>query len=917
MAFGRIKKFITDQAAAWTEDGGVNVEVTQKLIKKAEKKKKASKVEDNQIDDTSESRWNFTGKTKAKKVDRFPSSKNSQKNYGPWSKGRVYRNLLHEFASYNTIFTLSGINERELREQTYLTNSPHEIIARTGGIGDANIRPNVTEGPANRYSKHEYNFKSQTELLERRARAAFLTGEKRIANTDYSESLYFLQQGRDIFFENVNILSTTGPNAERGLSNFQRMEFELHEPFGISLIEKVRAATFINGYLDYMDAPLLLTIQWKGWDEHGKEVKDRSLIRKIPIRIVRVEFDVDAGGARYQCIAVAAESIAFDDRFKYPHRQINITATTFDQWKEKIEEQLNEQMDNEIKEGVREYRDIFKFEASPEVLKNASTLGANVDGGLNQSVDQPNLVTFAVTGADVDQTEVHDPNKPDPTITVDGKEFDLNKEFRTYEEDYKAQVKKAKEKKISMETTDATIDSYTSMTKMFEDAIRSGFGYTKLVNGFWYELGKRLLNESRSEGGYGGPGGAGGHIGDSEDHTKDIVDFINSPRFDQALRKEENQYVDWFMIKPKFEVQSGPVDRVRKVQPKIITFTAIETKIHILKFIKAGVSFGNVDWSAYIRKKYDYIYTGENIDIQNLKIHYKTAYYMRNVRPFATESKQAGGVHNFAEILQDKLDKIFGTENYPEPYATIRQEPSINLGKSTMETRDPRERKNQEFYDYLTNPQADMINVELTILGDPAFLCQDQFTNLRKDNTRHESNLGPWNDTYNSFNSESVQPLILLNYRLPEDFNEKTGEYFEADVGNRTMWFSGVYQVVKVDSKIEQGSFTQVLYCVRLNNQKGDGSRPVIGDRLKTHFKAVDSANNETGTADDGFGWDKIYDIADATKKASTQFSKGISAGDSFPYKKGLRIGNNFASDEAVSAIDNVLEHLKNEKTRK
>jgi hypothetical protein len=281
------------------------------------------------------------------------------------------------------------------------------------------------------------------------------------------------------------------------------------------------------------------------------------------------------------------------------------------------------------------------------------------------------------------------------------------------------------------------------------------------------------------------------------------------------------------------------------VQPKIITFVAIETKIHILKFIKAGISFGNIDWSAYIRKKYDYIYTGENVDIQHLKIHYKTAYYMRNTRPFATEEKHGGAVHDFTNSLKETLNKVFGAENYPEPLAPLTMEPSINLGKSTVVSNDPRSRKNQEFYDYLTNPQADMINIELTILGDPAFLCQDQFTNLKKDNTKDKSNIGPWNDTYNSFNSESVTPLIVLNYRLPEDFNDKTGEYFEADVANRTMWFSGIYQVVKVDSKIEQGSFTQVLYCVRLNNQKGDGTTPIIGDQFKKYFKKVDAENAE------------------------------------------------------------------------
>jgi hypothetical protein len=814
------------------EEGNDDEKRDADFIKKRDIKKfKKSSMDDAGLDVA----WSFTGaRTGEQHIPRARfSSNNAGKNYGPWSKGKIYNNILHKFASYSTIFTLSGLSEQELRTQAYLSNSPHEIIARTGGIGDANVSTTTgTEGPTKKYTKNNpYTYESQVELLERKARAEFLTGEKRVAGTDYDESKYFLEAGRDIFFENVNILSTTGPNAERGLSNFQRMEFELHEPFGISFVEKMRAAAFINGYLDFHSAPYLLTIQWKGWDEHGKERKDSSLIRKIPIRIVRVEFDVDAGGAKYQCLAVAAESIAFDDRFKYPHRQINITASNWLTWKKEIEKQLDEQMAVEIKEGVRQYKDVFKFEVSPEVLKYANMLGAGVEGGIHQSNDG--------TTSSIDQTMAPDSNKPDAQITIDGKAWDLLSELQKHEQKLKAQAKKrAEEKTSSMETTNTIIDSYTSMVKLFEDAIRSGFGYTKLVNNYWYELGRKLLNDSAGENQKTISSEA------SKEEMKQIVDFMGSPKFAQALGKEENQYVDWFMIKPKFEVL-GPMDDIRKVQPKIITFVAIETKIHILKFIKAGISFGNIDWSAYIRKKYDYIYTGENVDIQHLKIHYKTAYYMRNTRPFATEEKHGGAVHDFTNSLKETLNKVFGAENYPEPYAQLRMEPSINLGKSTVVSNDPRSRKNQEFYDYLTNPQADMINIELTILGDPAFLCQDQFTNLKKDNTKDKSNIGPWNDTYNSFNSESVTPLIVLNYRLPEDFNDKTGEYFEADVANRTMWFSGIYQVVKVDSKIEQGSFTQVLYCVRLNNQKGDGTTPIIGDQFKKYFKKVDAENAE------------------------------------------------------------------------
>ena len=45
-------------------------------------------------------------------------------------------NMLFEFASYNTLFTLSGLGKKDLENtQTLLNSKPHDIIVRSGGIG--------------------------------------------------------------------------------------------------------------------------------------------------------------------------------------------------------------------------------------------------------------------------------------------------------------------------------------------------------------------------------------------------------------------------------------------------------------------------------------------------------------------------------------------------------------------------------------------------------------------------------------------------------------------------------------------------------------------------------------------------------------------------------------------------------------
>ena len=252
-------------------------------------------------------------------------------------------NVLHKFATYNTIFTLSGLSEKELKSHAYLTNSVHDIIARSGGIGD----PMISEG---KYKEQKNELRAQAQETNR---GTFLHGKTSNKKYDPKTSVNILSQGLDLFFENFNMLSTVGPNSDRGLANITKMNFELVEPFGVSFIEKVKAATFINGYRDFMDAPLLLTIEFKGTDEQGKPItrEDKNYVRKIPILIVRVEFDLDQAGAKYQVIAVPFGDLAHDDRFKFPRTQLTTSVDSVGEWIKEITKQLKQQMEAEHEEG--------------------------------------------------------------------------------------------------------------------------------------------------------------------------------------------------------------------------------------------------------------------------------------------------------------------------------------------------------------------------------------------------------------------------------------------------------------------------------------------------------------------------------------------------------------------------------------
>lgn len=683
----------------------------------------------------------------------------------------LYPNILHQFASYTTLFTLSGITEKELRTWKFMNNPPHDIIARTGGIAN----PNVTDRSIDTQTVGDDDDLGGP--MERTVQATQF-------NERYEDSIQILRQGHDIFFEDVNIISTASPNSERNLGQFTKMTFKLHEPFGITLIEKIRAATAVNGFLDYQDAPLLLTIEFRGSNELGRPYKVAT-VRKIPILITRVAMEVNEGGAVYDCTAVFHGDMAYDDRFKFPRTDIPVAASDARQWAEQVEATLAKEMQDEIEEKKREFADEYKFIIDPQVV---------LRGGKYKNKTETIHNTATIRGGGRGRGGFGS--------------FISSKGPRT-------------------EYSNGSAKSGTALPKFFEDAIRNTFGYQKLAQNFW-------LGYLR---------GAG--VAENRLTTQESVDsIVKSSDIKYVLKN--NQYIDWFKIKTTVYTHTNrPLDKITKMHPKTIVYHAVPYRIHILKMIGPGLSLGDIDFGSQVHKEYNYIYTGDNIDVQGLRLDYKSAYYMRSVRgDDKTDSEKGIFSH-----IQDAFTEIFGAEDDPEPLLPLRSYPSTIKGASTIETASSENNKAQEFYDYLTNPEADMVRIELDILGDPAYICQDQF--MPVDFTNPNNKLGGEGQSFDvsrqSFNADQFMPTIRVRYRLPNDIDEREGTSFSADTKYReeNLFFSGIYQVNKIESRFEQGQFLQTLFCTRFNNQDGAGLDPVLVNSATKGLQNIKTRDNE------------------------------------------------------------------------
>ena len=113
-------------------------------------------------------------------------------------------NELFKFASYNSLFTLSGLGQRELENTTTVLNAPpHDVIVRSSGIGP-NER-NLTDEVAlsGDLSPEDQKIIDKNERL----RGAI------------NKSKTVLSRNRDLYIRNVIINSVPGLNEKRRLTS--------------------------------------------------------------------------------------------------------------------------------------------------------------------------------------------------------------------------------------------------------------------------------------------------------------------------------------------------------------------------------------------------------------------------------------------------------------------------------------------------------------------------------------------------------------------------------------------------------------------------------------------------------------------------------------------------------------------------
>ena len=635
-------------------------------------------------------------------------------------------NVLHKFASYNTLFTLSALSQQEIRNpKQFFQGAPHDIIARSGGIGaDANRNDKPAFEQDNQFTDEtKKTIIKNTALRDALGRAS----------TEFMKN-------NDLYFKNVEMTSIPGLNDKRRLTSVTNIKIELVEPAGITLLEKVKAAAANNGFLDHLDAPYMLTIEFKGYDENGKPIKENTdfIKRVIPIKLITMDIDVNQAGSYYTIQAIPYNEFGFTNNFMYPRTSGTLSSTnrTFKDAVLNLQEILNEQNRDERDRKYNQFPDQYDISIS-EDLEPEQQLSYDLLSQVGM-IQKKNVVD---TG---------------------GEEFTM--EYIKF-------------------------DPSVNLLMLLENLMKTHPKY-----------GAKSFEEWET-----------------------AVSNRGSDRFEP--NSGLSTYFKYFRIRTSVEPTTN-FDEIRQTNAKIIHIVVEPFYISAYNLATAGIH-QDKNYQTYVAKAYNYIFTGENVDIQNLDINYKVAYYQSRLKDLEASESRTFTSSNKAET-EDTGTPDNRERWRADQYLPLKSEPSVYKSSNSNRTAKGDARVDQ-FFDAITNPLADMVVIRMEILGDPAWLGQSQFIPATPQNSNGRSSDNNidffrggakdniWNPKLKCFNYDVAEPVTNLTFKTPQDLNDRTGIY-EISSAQRAV-FSGLYKVTQVEHSFADGRFTQNLTMIRFNNQ--------------------------------------------------------------------------------------------------
>ncbi len=678
-------------------------------------------------------------------------------------------NVLHKYRSFNYLFTLAALSSEEVNDpKTYRSRELNYVVLRSGGKGENGIK--LTKAmKVGDLAPNGGGGRGTAEFASRDPRRTDISANGATSSgPDYGSDLLSdfnkKSPGRfDMFIDNLEIETIMQRDKNSASTQPTNISFDVYEPYSINgFIEALQVAAQASGHPTYAKAAFVLKMEFIGYpDDEGMPdpVIEPLGIRYFPIQITNVEVNLDEKGTKYQIKAVPLNEVHFGNPSTLK-KSVKIKGATVKDIIEDMVRSLSEQVKKEgddAKEKPADYDEYkVKFPSWDDVKGWVDTPNEIALAKVTEITEDKNLFTM-----------------PDPG----------NKEKIMYKDQQGNTVYLAPSsastappgstRVVPLEPRDPVIqfNEGRSVQECIEAIIRDSHYLRSRL--------EKLMGKN----------------------WKEVV--------------KDNMF-DYFLI--KLEVTEKPViDKVKNKHYYIYTYVITPYKMLYTKV--PGFANQTVDQSLLYQacvRKYDYIYTGKNLDITNFKLNFNNLFFEAIPSGMGNVQGQPG---------RDAVSKTDGTDatrsetnanSTDKGLPASGQQSDANL-TNTMQRgggqpqQSPYYAMAQAMHNAIVNSQVSMIGGNIDILGDPIFLVTGGLGNNNPkpaESSPRVSQEGEAQFTYGDV-------MVNINFRNPVDIGEDG--YYEFDTN--LIPFSGVYQVLKCKSTFKDGQFKQSLEIMRMPGQ--------------------------------------------------------------------------------------------------
>ena len=291
-------------------------------------------------------------------------------------------------------------------------------------------------------------------------------------------------------------------------------------------------------------------------------------------------------------------------------------------------------------------------------------------------------------------------------------------------------------------------------------------------------------------------------------------------------------------------------------------------------FETAGHQSPNISRSEItkIAKEYDYLFTGKNQDILDIDIKFDLAFYNNVATNTESVSEGTPAGNNKKKTGDDQGDgKAQQSDKIMKTTMEARPGESIGLVGSAAREEIKKIKASALMKSVMQDSAGDMITLDMTILGDPAFIKQDDILYATDPGST---------DAYTengSIKQDSGDMYIRLRFKVYDDIDHQTGLRLESrqipgGTFNRQSTFDGFYRVLMLDNIFQGGKFTQQLTVVRTYTQETDDVESDSNSLLDNSL--VSFATDAVKTATDA-----VNTVTDTVANAQANITNSIASG--------------------------------------